>query len=310
MNNFDRMKLSTNINNVHILNYDAFQSVTKFDEVIYYKYQQNTPYNLIIMVNYQHNEVVIEFTAKILKEHYPQLINKQTIRECLQNINKLGLCLLDENSILRDSQVLKCDVTKDIVADIDIINSTVKQNLSNYTKWVTKGYNNGMVLENVVSTPCYKKRLTIYNKDKELHKSNNVNFINSIDSGNFVRESYKDKVRFELNINTKRQIRQLLNVPNNDLQSILESKANPILSVIEEAVKYDPHPKRTKSLRDYERELLLEKCDFNLVKVEAVIRSLINKNTSITRAMQPYKDLINLINSNDKPMLDIRELIA
>lgn len=310
MNKFDKMKIVTKIEYIDILNYNLFQSITKFDEVLYYKYQQKTPYTLLIMVNFQHFEVVLEFTAKILKEHYPELINKETIRECLQNINNLGFCSLDIDAILKDSQIVKCDITKDIQADINLIKTTIKQNLSNYTKWVVKNFKNGIVLENVVSTPKYKKRLTIYNKEKELNKVNNINFINSIEDGNTIIDSYKSKVRFELNINTKQQIRQLLNIPNNDLQAVLESKSNPILSVIDEAIKFQPLQSRTKTLRDYERELLLEKCGFDLVKVEATVRSLINKNTSIKRAMQPYRDLIKLIKTTDVPTFDLRKLVS
>ena len=310
MNKFDKMKIVTKIEYIDILNYNLFQSITKFDEVLYYKYQQKTPYILLIMVNFQHNEVVLEFTAKILKEHYPELINKETIRECLQNINNLGFCRLDIDAILKDIQIVKCDISKDIQADINLIKTTIKQNLSNYTKWIVKNFKNGIVLENVVITPKYKKRLTIYNKEKELNKVNNINFINSIEDGKTIIDSYKGKVRFELNINTKQQIRQLLNIPNNDLQAVLESKSNPILSVIDEAIKFHPLQSRTKSLRDYERELLLERCDFNLIKVEATVRSLIKKNYPISKAMQPYRDLIKLIKATDAPMFDLRTLVS
>ena len=310
MNKYDKMKIVTKIGYIHILNYKVFQSVIRFDKVLYYKYRQQKPYSLMIMVNYEHNELVLEFSGKILKEKYVQLINKLTIEDCLQNINKIGFCTLDINSILKYSQVVKCDISLDIIGDINLINSNIRQNLSNYSKWITKNYPNGMALENVVSTARYKKRLVIYNKEKELNQADNVNFINSLENGEFIKNYFKGKVRFELNINTKEQIRQMLNIPSNDLLAVLNSKANPILSVIDEAVKYDLQPKRTQTLRDYERELLLEKCNFNLVKVEAVIRSLINKNTSITRAMQPYKDLINLINNTDKSILDIRELVS
>lgn len=310
MNKFDKMKIITKIENIHILNYNVFQSVLRFDKVIYYKYRQQKPYLLLIMVNYEHKELVLEFSGKILKEKYPQLINKETINECFQNINKLGFCTLDINSILKDCQVVKCDISLDINTDINLINSTIRQNLSNYTKWVTKNYPNGLTLENVVSTPRYKKRLVIYNKEKELNQADNINFINSLENEEYIKDYFKGKVRFELNINTKEQIRQMLNIPSNDLLAVLDSKANPILSVIDESVKYDSQPKRTKTLRDYERELLLNKCEFNLVKVEAVVRSLIKKNTSITRAIQPYKQLIKLINPTDRTSLDLRKLVS
>lgn len=310
MNLFDKIKIVTNIEFISILNYSSFQCITKLDNVLYYKYQQKSPSLLLIMINYQNHELIIEFTAKILKEKYPLLINNDTIRECLENINDLGLCELNIDSILNNSQVAKCDVTKDVFTDINLVKSAISQNLSNYSKWIVKNYNNGLVLENVVSTPRYKKRLTIYDKEKELGNVSNVNFINSIENGECLIDLFKHKVRFELNINTKKQIRQLLAISNNNLLEVLQSNVNPILSVIDEAVMSECLSHRTRTLRDFERELLLQKCDYNLIKVEALVRSLINKNTSITRAMRPYKELLKLIKYESISNLDLRKLVS
>ena len=307
---FDKMKLITSIDYISGINTSVFLSITKFDEVLYYKYQQDKPYSLLIMVDYSHDELVLEFTGKILLDKYSQLINSETIKDCLNNINRLQICRLDVEAILQDAEVVKCDITKDIETDINVINSTIRQNLTNYRKWTVKQYNSGIVLENVVSTPRYKKRLAIYNKGKELERVNNINFIDSLNTRNDILSYFKDKVRFELNINTKQQIRQLLNIPNNNIQNVLNATANPILSVIDEAVKYEPQQHKVQTLRDYEHELLLRDCDFDLVKVEAKIRALSSRNTSITRMMQPYKELYKRLQDNKTSTIDIRALVA
>lgn len=304
------MKLITSIDYISDIDNSVFLSVTKFDEVLYYKYQQEKPYSLLIMVDYNHNELVFEFTGKILLDKYAQLINRETIKDSLNNINKLNICRLDVEAILYDAEVVKCDVTKDIEADINVVNSTIRQNLTNYRKWTVKQYNSGIVLENVVSTPRYKKRLAIYNKCKELEKVNNINFIDSLTSKTEILSYFNGKVRFELNINTKQQIRQLLNIPNNNIQNVLNATANPILTVIDEAVKYEPQQHKAQTLRDYEHELLLRDCDFNLIKVEAKVRALSSKNTSITRMMQPYKELYKRLQENKADTIDIRSLVA
>lgn len=304
------MKLITSIDYISDIDNSVFLSVTKFDEVLYYKYQQEKPYSLLIMVDYNHNELVFEFTGKILLDKYAQLINRETIKDSLNNINKLNICRLDVEAILYDAEVVKCDVTKDIEADINVVNSTIRQNLTNYRKWTVKQYNSGIVLENVVSTPRYKKRLAIYNKCKELEKVNNINFIDSLTSKTEILSYFNGKVRFELNINTKQQIRQLLNIPNNNIQNVLNATANPILTVIDEAVKYEPQQHKAQTLRDYEHELLLRDCDFNLIKVEAKVRALSSRNTSITRMMQPYKELYKRLQENKADTIDIRSLVA
>lgn len=304
------MKLITSIDYISGINTSVFLSITKFEEELYYKYQQDKPYSLLIMVDYSHDELVLEFTGKILLDKYSQLINSETIKDCLNNINRLQICRLDVEAILQDAEVVKCDITKDIETDINVINSTIRQNLTNYRKWTVKQYNSGIVLENVVSTPRYKKRLAIYNKGKELERVNNINFIDSLNTRNDILLYFKDKVRFELNINTKQQIRQLLNIPNNNIQNVLNATANPILSVIDEAVKYEPQQHKVQTLRDYEHELLLRDCDFDLVKVEAKIRALSSRNTSITRMMQPYKELYKRLQDNKTSTIDIRALVA
>lgn len=307
---FDKMKLITSIDYISDINVSVFLTSVKNDEVLSYKYQQDKPYSLLILVDYSHNELVLEFTGKILLDKYSQLINSETIKDCLSNINKLNICRLNVEAILHDAEVVKCDVTKDIATDINVINSTIRQNLINYRKWTVKPYNSGIVLENTVSTPKYKKRLAIYDKCKELEKVNNVNFINGLSTKNEILSYFKGKVRFELNINTKQQIRQFLNIPNNNIQNVLNTTANPILTVIDEAVKYEPQQQKAQTLRNYEHELLLKDCDYDLVKVEAKVRTLLSSTTSITNKMKLYKALYKRLQENQNNAIDIRSLVA
>ena len=57
----------------------------------YYKYLHEHPYLLNIIINEGRNEIVIEFTGKILKDDYHRLINIDTIHQCLSTINYDGL---------------------------------------------------------------------------------------------------------------------------------------------------------------------------------------------------------------------------
>lgn len=305
------MKLITSIDYISDINVSVFLTSVKNDEVLSYKYQQDKPYSLLILVDYSHNELVLEFTGKILLDKYSELINRETIEDCLSNINKLNICRLNVEGILHDAEVVKCDVTKDITTDINVINSTIRQNLTNYRKWTVKPYNSGITLENTVSTPKYKKRLAIYDKCKELEKANNVNFMNGLSTKNEIFSYFKGKVRFELNINTKQQIRQLLNIPNNNIQNVLNTTANPILTVIDEAVKYVPQQQqKAQTLRNYEHELFLKDCDYDLVKVEAKVRTLLSSTTSITNKMKLYKALYKRLQENQNNAIDIRSLVA
>lgn len=316
MINFDKMKIISDIKYVCNINNEKFIVNAKNNQVIYCKYQQQSPFSLIIMIDYQHKELVLEFTGKILLEKYPQLINKDTIRECLYNINHLGVCTIDVEAIINNSYVTKCDVTKDIAtADIKTIVSNIRPNISNNQKWIVKGYKGGLVIEKVVSTTRYKERLVIYDKAKEKQGVSNSNFLNAVSNRDYILSYFqKAKTRFELNINTMSQIRSLLNIPSNDLRMVLSAKANPILTVIDEAITPNKpqhiHTYRKQTIREYEHELLLKSCHYDIVKVEAVIRSLSSSNTSIKRVMQPYKDLLNQLQSSKVECLNIRDLVA
>ena len=56
---FDKMKIISNIKYIRDINNEKFIVNTKNNQVIYYKYQQQKPFSLIIMADYQHEELVL-----------------------------------------------------------------------------------------------------------------------------------------------------------------------------------------------------------------------------------------------------------
>ena len=167
---FDKLMIKTSINNISNIS-DAFVANIKNDVIISHRYKQEMPL-LKIRLEYGHDELIIEFTSKLLGNDMIYLINQSNIRQCLDNINTLGCCLLSVDAILDEAEVLRCDVTRDVHwSDISKISHHVATHIKNNKKWVCKQYQqNGVVLENVVSTARCKKRLTIYDKHKELSK--------------------------------------------------------------------------------------------------------------------------------------------
>ena len=308
---FDKLKIVTNIRYISNINKDLFIENKKGNEILYYKYIQKFPYNLHILVNYSLNELVIEFTSKILKEKITELINKDNIKECIYNINQLNICQLDVVNIINNSTIVKCDIAKDITYNnINDITDYINVNRSNYQKWICKKYRNGIVLENVVATPRNKKRIVIYNKEKEIMKSDNTIFFNTLSNKHEVLAYFKNKIRFELNINTKIQIRNLLSINSNNLLEVLNSDKSPITTILDEAISHKTTQNRqSTNLKDYERELLLKECEYNLSKVESIIRLHTSKNTSIKRIMKPYIELNNKINKQKYSNIKLKELL-
>lgn len=309
MNRFDKLKIITKLDYISKINQEFFIQHRRGETLLYYKYKQERPYNLIIIVDYQNNELSIEFTAKILKDNYPHLIGADNIVNCLTAINEMGICQLDIEHVISDAIVAKCDVTKDIeVEDKTILYSYVRQNITNYRRWIVRDYKGGITIENCVCTPRYKKRLILYDKARELHRAANNAFLASLNNRQAVEQYFQNKLRVELNINTMLQVRELLEVEDNDLMMVLSSQTNPILSIVDEAIREHRPINHRLSLRDYERTLLLQSCNYDLLEVEAVVRHYSGRNTSVARAMQPYRDLIEM-QTQIEPQRTLRTLV-
>ena len=311
MTKFDKLKVVTNIEDITDIDTTVFVTQTKDEEILYYKYKQETPFYLLIRADYDKQELVIEFTGKILKENYPQLINRNNIVQCLETINAIGICRIDTEAILAHGEICKGDVTKDISStQMQEIIAQLKQSLTNYDKWTCAKYQgNGLVIYNTVKTDKYKKRLSIYDKRKELNKACNREFLNTISNRQEMLDYFQDKIRFELNIDTKAQIRLLLGVMDNRLHSVLSSNANPILTVFDEAIRPNEVTAYHSDLKEYMMALLIRECHNDLEEVEAKIRAMTPKTVSIRKKMQPFRDLYTKIYDGNSISINVRNLL-
>lgn len=174
---FDKLKLVADITAVIEFDDSQFEKTEKNGSCTY-KYYQDVPYLLAIKIDFPEKEVVIEFTGKILGSDYPKLISMNTIRQCFQAINSIGIVTLDVE-VMMDADVVKCDVTKDIHSDdVPKLTNYVRQHISNYQKYICRKLrNNNLVVEKNVVTRKMKKRMTIYDKGKEMQKEENQRFV-------------------------------------------------------------------------------------------------------------------------------------
>ena len=307
---FDRMKLICPLDVVENISERDFQTIVRDGLLTSYKYHQDTPFYLLIRKDFIHNESVIEFTGKILSDRYPELINRDNIRYCIEQINRLGICEIDTERLLHTAKVAKCDVTKDVTSiEIKEIISQTKQDLSNYDKWEVEKYPNGICLRNKVTTDRYKKRVCIYDKGKELTQQTNSSFLLSLHQSQTLLDYFQDKVRFELNIGTMVQVKRLLKIGDNSLIEVLNSTANPLLSVIDEALKKYTDSRQHTDFKDYVNSLILADNHNDLAELEAKIRALTPKGTVIKRKMQPYRDYFNRQTATSH-QIDIRGLVS
>lgn len=292
---FDKFKLVADITAVIEFDDSQFEKTEKNGSCTY-KYYQEVPYLLAIKIDCPEKEVVIEFTGKILGSDYPKLISLSTIRQCFQAINSTGIVTLDVE-VMMDADVVKCDVTKDIHSDdVPKLTNYVRQHISNFQKFICRKLrNNNLVVEKNVVTRKMKKRMTIYDKGKEMQKVENQRFVETYG----LEGAFDGICRFELNLNSKEQIRNALGSSNTKLLSVLSSDANPILNFLDEVIGSTPEPTSMTDKKSYVTMLILKDCDYDLEKVEAKMRQFYtSRGTNINTIMQPYRQMMEQMNSS------------
>lgn len=293
---FDKLMLVADMDAIRIIDDTVFEKHYKGDIMSSMRFYQEIPYLLSVKIDYEEREVVIEFTGKILKEEYPKLISKETIEQCFQNINALGFCEVDIDSMM-NADVTKCDVTKDIQCDdVPRLTSFIKNHIRNYNSYSCKlARNNNLILEKNVTSRKYKKRMTVYDKGVEMSNAENKRFV----SENNLEGAFDGICRFEVNLNCKKQIRDALHVNDTKLITVLSSTATPIADFVKASVQSSPSENYMNDRKTYMTMLVLKDCDYDLQKVEAKMRTLYKRGTKFSEVMTPYREMLDKLNDSN-----------
>ena len=205
----------------------------------YFNSKHNTqmPYNLYIATNYYHQTLEIEFSSKILKERYSELISRDTIRQCLENINDLGICTIDVDGILRNSWVIRADITKDVDLPLtdDVLNA-LNDNVGNYRRYTWQHYD-GKGITFTKNVMRDKDEITVYNKYTELLQHSR-NFMDSLpqEARNKIMDYFYGKTRFEVRMKNSKQIEERLGVNRlmdffNSVDNVVREQFNRVFDV-------------------------------------------------------------------------------
>ncbi len=295
----DKIKIIAPIESIRSLKEESFKVEIKNGEVLSYSFTQTSPFLLYIEKDIEEQEAVFEFTGKILLDDYPMLITKDTFKKCLEHIEQLGICDIDFDCIINQGEVCKIDITKDIpLDDCPKISEYLRTHLTNNKKYLSRSEAGNLIIEKNVKTNGYKRRLSIYDKQKEINKASNRDFLFALNDSDKLIDYFQGKVRFELNLNSKEAIRTCLNISKTTVPNVLESSANPILESIENVIQDDEPVVNCSSLTERKNLAFLRDCDMDPKKVEAVIRKYASKGTHIPQAMKPYLRLLDKINNN------------
>lgn len=313
MNKFDKLKIvvksSDYINNINMSKFDTIIS----DGIITaYKYQQISPYLLYIEKDLKDNELIIEFTGKILEARYAELINQTNIRQCIDNINALGLCFLNTDAILNEGEVVKADVTIDAeYPDMPSLTKEIQSCVKNNERYNAYKEGDNFIIEKKVKTRNRKLRLTIYDKEKEMNLSENKRWLNSFGhaAADKMTDYFKGKVRFEMNLNSIKAIKDSLQLRDNSLTSVMNSNYNPIMPFLDKVLLDNAEAHTAKTMGDMARMALMEKYNYDLKAIERLakeIKDRNNKSTNLSQTLKPYHQLYNALHANKHTSLKER----
>ncbi len=306
---FDKLKIVSDIENIEILKQNDFDEIVKNNYTVALKFYMTYPFHLYIEIDYVSRELVIEFTGKILGVDYPKLISLDNIRQCFENINKMGLCYLNIDAIISDSKVVKCDVTKDCPCDdISTLTAFIRSNISNYYQFSARQLRNGnFIVEKNVTSKQSKKRLTIYDKSKQMNKSENKKFMENY---NIEPAVFDGLCRFEMNLNSVAQIKSSLDVPDTNLLTVLSATKNPIQEFMNDVVADTDASVPLTDKQSYFAYLVLQDCNYDLAQVEAKMRQFYSKNTYFARVMQPYREALNRMSEHQFTKKDLLNMLS
>lgn len=303
---FDRLKLVSTLESLEILEENAFETKVKDGQICSLKYHQEAPFLLDIKIDYEDREVVIEFSGKVLLEDYPELISMNTIERCFEHINSLGICALNFEEMM-DAEVVSCDVTKDVRCDdVPTLTEYLKCHVKNFNAYLPKltKTKNLTVEKNVITRKC-KKRMIVYDKGREMASALNKQFVED----NHLEGKFDGIARFELNLNSKEQIRQALNITSTKLRDVLRSSATPISSFVEVAFDTNVNESSVGDWALYKTMCVLKVNDYDIEKVEAMVRSMCKRGTKISEVMRPYREALEQIRSSEVVSEYVRNIL-
>lgn len=277
------------------------------------KYSPAIPYNVYVATNNQHQTLEIEFSSKILRERYPELISRYTIRQCLENLNSLGICTVDVDGILRHGWVIKAAVTKDVKLKLtDVILDALNQNVGNYRRFKWAHYE-GKGITFTKDVVYGKEEIKLYDKYKEL-LNHSRKFVDTLPNRNEIMDYFYGITRFEIIITGEDEIRQRLGV-GNGIQEFFNALDTPIAEQFDKVFDVSAKVLDTSQCKghdDWAMAYVLEAFKGDLKQIEQTLRAdaVFSSRNGLSERMKKYQSLKLLVNRKENEIVkQVRNLL-
>lgn len=320
---FDTVKIRTNINNLISKNIEFNKNYNNgllIGEYYNSKKNKSIPYNLYIGVSYTSQSLTLEFSSKILLEDYPKLITRSTFKQCLENLNKLGVCTLDIDAICEDCYFAKVHITRDLEYELsDNVLDNLNLCVGNYRRYKWKRYRKeGIRYSKDVKSKDCTESIVIYDKEQELET--NKDFLSFLDEPDKVVNYFQRKSRFEMELSTPAKICKALNINTTHIDNVFSSQENPLLTQFNKIFGEGKieNKQYITTYEIYAMNTIIEKHNGDIKKIEQEMKDLnvysSNSRNGLSERMEKIKRLIQQRNErlygSDIILTEIREKLG
>lgn len=322
---FDTVKFVSDSNNLLSYNDKLFRNdidleTEKVKSIIYSSYRNgHMPFELYIYANNLNQKLTIEFSSKILLGNYPQLICHDNFVECLQNINKLGICKLDEEAIMKDCQFTKLHITKDIDMKLtdDKLNA-LNHLVGNYRRFKWTRYNTGITFTSDVQSIYGREEIVLYDKETEISLNKNAAFLSMTGKRNEIKKHFVGKARVEMRLEGKKKIKNELKILDTSWNSLKLVKNNPLLRQFNKVFTSETvveYPAMNK-INDFLMYNYVKSYNGDLKKIEQSIKDNIpyKSRGTLGKQMKKMAEIAKILKQNepkdDNVLSEIRRLLS
>ena len=320
---FDRLKIKANYKYLlerQIQFNQTYNSKNGELTGLYYssKNDKSVPFNLYIAVSKPKQTLTLEFSSKILGEDYPKLISKYTIRQCLENINKLGICRIDVDGILQTGCITSADVTKDVHATLsDETLHALSLWVKNYRRYKWDYYDSEGIdfIRDVKSSKC-KECIRIYRKEKEIIKPKNKDFLSILPNKWEVVKQFNGVTRFEVKLETIGKVRSYLNLRDTYINEVLNAEANLILTMYDRVFGHtsDVPEIQADTFDDFAMQKILNAYHGDIKTIEMTLKPLYASRSGfdkrMTKIRQTWEKMLNSTSGGINYVNSVRNLLV
>lgn len=268
------------------------------------------PINLYVNTNEQQNKLTIEFTSRILFDDCYLLINKYTIRQCLESINKLGICELDIEGILAEAAVTNIDFTVDIAFHFtEQLYNEMSALSGDYKRYKKRHYEReGITFSRAVKEPRCKEALKIYDKEKEFNDKKNYAFLQRLNNPQALWRHFQGKIRIEASFPTAKKIREVLQIEQTYLMDVLECQFNPLAYIFNRVFPQSNVALEVENYKDWEVLCALKLYNYDLEAIEQQLKVCKTNDRTRQRLMSRYREVSQRRKSVSNPYGLINQL--